>query len=161
MQIIMRDALVSDSEILTQISFASKRHWNYPDQYFDSWKDELTITPAYIKNNRVYVAEANGRIVGYFSLVEIKTDFWAGKVFVSKGFWLEHIFVLPEYIGKSIGRKLIDVLKLKCSEININKVKIFSDPNAKGFYDKLGACYLGESPSSIEGRTVSLYELDI
>lgn len=161
MQIIIRDALVSDSEILTQISFASKRHWNYPDQYFDSWKDELTITPAYIKNNRVYVAEANGRIVGYFSLVEIKTDFWAGKVFVSKGFWLEHIFVLPEYIGKSIGRKLIDVLKLKCSEININKVKIFSDPNAKGFYDKLGACYLGESPSSIEGRTVSLYELDI
>lgn len=161
MQIVIREALVSDSEILTQISFASKRHWNYPEHYFDSWKDELTITPAYIENNRVYVAEANGQIVGYFSLVEIKSDFWIGKVFVSKGFWLEHIFILPEYIGKNIGTKLVDVLKVKCSEININKVKIFSDPNAKGFYNKLGACYLGESPSSIEGRTVSLYELDI
>jgi GNAT superfamily N-acetyltransferase len=161
MKIFIREAVVSDSEILTQISFAAKRHWNYPDQYFDSWKEELTITPAYIKNNRVYVAEANGRIVGYFSLVEIKNDFWAGKVFVSKGFWLEHIFILPEHIGKGIGTKLVAVLKLKCSEINIDKVKIFSDPNAKGFYDKLGACYLGESPSSIEGRTVSLYELDI
>ena len=161
MGIFIREALVSDSHTLTEISFTSKRYWDYPYQYFEIQKDELTITPAYIQNNKVYVAEANGKIVGYLSVVEVKNDFWAGKVFVNKGFWLEHIFILPEYIGKSIGTKLVDFLKVKCNEMNIDKVKIFSDPNAKGFYDKLGACYLGESPSSIEGRTVSLYELYI
>jgi hypothetical protein len=46
-------------------------------------------------------------------------------------------------------------------ELKIDKVNIFSDQNAKGIYEKIGAFYLGESPSSIEGRTVSLYELHI
>jgi GNAT superfamily N-acetyltransferase len=161
MSIVVRTASVNDSEILTDISFASKRYWKYPDEYFDVWKDELTITSEYIQSNIVYVAEKNEKIIGYFSLVEVKKDFWAGKVFVKKGFWLEHIFISPQYIGKGVGSKLIAVLNSKCKEMNINKVCIFSDPNAKGFYDKVGARYLDESPSSIKGRTVSLYVLSI
>ena len=146
---------------MTDISFASKRYWNYPEEYFAVWKDELTITPSYIQNNIVYIAELDGQAVGYFSLVEVKEDFWAGKVFVNKGIWLEHIFILPTVIGKGIGSQLIAALRKKCKELLVEKVYIFSDPNAKGFYDKIGACYIGESPSSIEGRTVSLYTLTI
>lgn len=161
MNVIIRPATIHDSEVLTQISFASKRYWNYPEEYFEVWKDELTITPQYIENNIVYVAEKDGQTVGYFSLVEVKGDFWAGKVFVKKGFWLEHIFMMPEHIGIGVGFVLIGVLKEKCKEMKINKINIFVDPNAQGFYDKLGACYIGESPSSIKGRMVSLYELVI
>ncbi|MEM5794893.1 MAG: GNAT family N-acetyltransferase [Bacillota bacterium] len=161
MDILIRPALIKDSTILTAISFASKRYWNYPDCYFDSWKDELTITPSYIKDNLVYVAETKGQVIGYFSLVEVRHDFWAGKVFVKKGFWLEHIFVLPEYIGKGIGTQMMEYLISICKSKDVGRVRIFSDPNAKGFYDKIGANYTGESPSSIAGRTVSLYELDI
>jgi len=161
MNIVIRPATINDDEVLTNISFASKRYWKYPEQYIEVWKDELTITPSYILKNTVHVAEVTGQVAGYFSLVEVKEDFWAGKVFVNKGIWLEHIFVLPEYIGKGIGSKLIAVLRTKCKEMKIDKVNIFSDPHAKGFYDKLGACYIGEALSSIKGRTVSLYELHI
>lgn len=159
--ITIRPASIDDSIALTNISFASKQYWNYPKEYFEIWKDELTITADYIKNNAVYVAEESNQVLGYFSLVEVKNDFWAGKIFVTKGLWLEHIFILPEYIGKRIGSKLIEVLKTKCKEMKIDKIYIFSDPHAKGFYDKVGARYLGEAPSSIEGRTVSHYELII
>ncbi|CUH97381.1 hypothetical protein P22_3509 [Propionispora sp. 2/2-37] len=158
---IVREADLSESHILTDISFAAKRYWNYPKAYFEIWKDELTITPEYIQNNKVCVAEVDGRVVGYFSLVEVKRDFWAGRVFVNAGFWLEHIFIQPEYIGRGIGTQLINYLEAMCRELGVDKVRIFSDPNANGFYDKMSARYLGESPSSIEGRTVSLYELDI
>lgn len=161
MDILIRPALMSESSVLTDISFASKRHWQYPDSYFDIWKDELTITSSYIKDNIVYVAEKNGQVIGYFSLVEVKNDFWAGKVFVKKGFWLEHIFILPGYIGKGIGTQLMGYLVSICKKRGIGKVRILSDPYARGFYDKIGARYIGESPSSIEGRTVSLYELGI
>ena len=68
---------------------------------------------------------------------------------------------MPQYIGKGIGSKLMGVVKEKCKEMKIDKVNIFSDPHTTGFYDKLGADYLGESLSSIAGRTVSLYELQI
>lgn len=159
MDVIIRDGFKNDSDVLTAISFASKGHWNYPKEYFKVWKDELTITPAYIKKNRIYVAEKDEQVIGYLSLVEVKKDYWAGKVFVKKGFWLEHIFILPEYIGKGVGSRLLTMLKIKCKELHIEKVNIFSDPNATGFYDKMGARYLGESPSSIAGRTVPLYEL--
>lgn len=161
MNIIVRPATIHDSEALTKISFAAKRYWKYPEEYLEIWKDELTITPLYIMNNILYVAEEDGQAVGYFSLVEVKGDFWSREVLVNKGFWLDHIFILPRYIGQGIGSKLISVFKEKCKEMKIDKVKIFADPNAKGFYDKIKAHYLGEVPSSIEGRTISLYELFI
>ncbi|CQR73147.1 Acetyltransferase (GNAT) family protein [Sporomusa ovata DSM 2662] len=161
MNVIIRSATINDSETLTRISFASKRYWNYPEKYFEIWKDELTITPTYITNNIVYVAEMDGQAIGYFSLVEVKEDFWAGRVFVNKGFWLEHIFILPEHIGAGIGSNLVAFLKEKCKEINVDKVNIFVDPNAKGFYDKIKADYLGEELSSIEGRKVALYKLQV
>jgi GNAT superfamily N-acetyltransferase len=159
--LIIRKAQHTESEALTDISFASKRFWNYPKEYMDIWKNELTITPTYINQNLVFVAEADTMLVGYFSIVEIQEDFWAGKVLVKKGFWLEHIFIKPEFIGKKIGAELIAFLKELCKKNKIERLFIFSDPNAKGFYDKVGAKYIEESPSSIEGRTVSLYELAI
>lgn len=157
----IRPASISDSRVLTHISFAAKKYWNYPKEYFKIWEKELTITAEYIQTNVVYIVEEQEQAIGYFSLVEVKEEFWAGKVFVNKGFWLEHIFILPDYIGQGIGSQLIDILKLKCREMKIDKIYIFSDPHATGFYDKLGAQYRGESPSSIEGRTVSQYELRI
>ncbi len=39
-----------EAEILTEISFQSKGYWDYPPEYFDIWKDELTITGDYIRN---------------------------------------------------------------------------------------------------------------
>jgi GNAT superfamily N-acetyltransferase len=161
MSLSVREASVSEHAVLTDISFASKQYWNYPNEYFEIWKEELTISPAYIKSNVVYVAEVKGRVIGYISLVELQTDFRAGNIILNKGFCLEHIFILPEYIGKGIGSSLIATLKEKCKEMKITKIYIFSDPNAKGFYDKLEACYLGESPSNIEGRSVSVYALQI
>ncbi len=159
MDFTIRRAQISDSSSLTDISFAAKRVWNYPEQYYDIWKDELTITPVYIAENRVYLAEANGAVLGYFSIVEVREDFWAGKVFVKKGFWLEHIFINPIYIGQGIGTCLMAYASTLCLQENILLLHVFSDPNANGFYDRLGATYIGESPSSIEGRTVSVYEL--
>lgn len=161
MQICIRKAVASQSEILTEISFAAKRYWNYPEEYFEVWKDELTITGAYIEENIVYVAEQDGKIVGYFSIAEVKEAFWAGEISVQKGFWLEHIFILPDFIGMGIGSELINFAKGLCKENGIEKLFIFSDPNSRGFYDKLRARYIIESPSSIKGRTVSFYELVI
>ena len=78
-----------------------------------------------------------------------------------KGYWLEHIFIRPEFIRKGIGTQLIRDVQKTCKELGIKRIYIFSDPNAKGFYEKIGADYIKESPSSIEGRTVSLFEMKI
>ncbi|MGC7872713.1 GNAT family N-acetyltransferase [Desulfosporosinus sp. SYSU MS00001] len=161
MEIEIRQAKASESNELTAISFTSKGFWNYPEEYFDIWKEELTITPEYIQDNMVFVVTVDGKITGYFSIVEVEEDFCTGKVVIRKGYWLEHFFILPEFIGKRIGSQLISYAKELCRKKNINRLMIFSDPNAIGFYDKVGATYIEESLSSIEGRNVLLYELEV
>jgi len=150
-----------DCDILTEISFAAKRHWNYPDRYYDIWKDELTISKDYIKHNIVYKAQFGELILGFYSIVENNSDFYAGETFVKKGFWLEHIFIKPDYHKVGIGRLMIAHVKLISKNIGINDLLIFVDPYAKGFYDKIGAHYLYESKSSIPGRMIPVYDLRV
>lgn len=158
---IIRKALETECNALTEISFSSKQYWNYPKEYFDIWEKELTITAPYINENIVYAAEIEGKIIGYLSIVEVKKGFWAGKAFIMEGYWLDHFFIQPDYIGKGIGSELISFVKGICREKRIKCLYVFSDPNAKGFYNKIGAVYIGETSSSIEGRKLPLFKLEV
>lgn len=154
-------AIDTDSNILTELSFAAKRHWNYPDHYYDLWKDELTITKDYISQNIVYNAQIGDLIVGFYSIVENKSDIYAGETFVKKGFWLEHLFIKPDYLKLGIGRLMIDHAKMISKAMGISNLLIFVDPFAKGFYNKIGADYQYDSKSSIPGRLIPVYELKV
>ena len=161
LNICIRQADINEYQTLTSISFAAKRHWNYAEEYYERWKEELTITEDYIRKNLVYVAVYKDEIIGFYSIVENLQDFWTGKVFVSKGFWLEHIFIKPEYHGLRVGRQLMEHTMQIALTKEIETLWIFVDPYAKGFYDKIGAKFVRESPSSIEGRMIPVYELSI
>ena len=161
MELTIRRALATDALFLTSISFGAKRYWNYPEEYFEVWHDELTITEDYIEQNIVYVAQKKDTIIGYFSIVEVNQEHWNGEVFIRQGYWLDHIYIRPAYIRSGIGTELMEYAQEYCRENGIEKLYIFSDPFANGFYEKLGATYIKESPSSIENRTVSLYEYRI
>jgi GNAT superfamily N-acetyltransferase len=157
--ITIRRARPDEHETLTEISFAAKRHWGDPEAYFEVWKDELTITREYIESNAVFAAEAPEGVAGYLSIVRVAEDFYAGPVFVLRGYWLEHIFVKPEHMHRGIGSRLVSFARGWCAQNGIGSLYIFSDPHARGFYERLGAAYLGESASSIPGRTVPIFEL--
>jgi maltose O-acetyltransferase len=154
-------AAETDFDILTEVAFAAKRFWNYPDNYFDKWRDELTITNDYIRQNVVYKAQYLDLTIGFYSIVENKLDFYSGDIFVKKGFWLEHIFIQPDYHKFGIGRLMIDHAKLISRDFGISDLMIFVDPFAKGFYDKIGADYLYDSKSSIPDRLIPVYGLKV
>lgn len=157
----IRKANVTDSDILTEIAFSAKRHWGYPDEYFQTWKNELTITLDYIHQNIIYKAQIDDMIFGFYSIIENKTDFYSGEILVKKGFWLEHIFIKPEFHRMGIGRLLIEHALSVSREIRISELLVFVDPYARGFYDKMGAEFLHESKSSIPSRLIPVYKLKI
>jgi GNAT superfamily N-acetyltransferase len=157
----IRHAKATDSATLTELSFRAKRHWNYPDEYMERWKNELTITPAYLESNTVFVGEFEDRIVGFYSLIENQQDLEIRTVLIEKGTWLDHMFILPEYMGKGIGTKFTIHMKAYLSGKKVDNVLIFVDPNATGFYEKLGAKFRRESDSSIPGRKIPVYEMII
>ncbi len=154
-------ANVTDSDILTDIAFSAKRHWGYPDEYFQIWNNELTITKDYIHQNIIYKAHIDDLIFGFYSIIENKSDFYSGEILVKKGFWLEHIFIKPEYHRMGIGRLLIEHVISISRKIGISELLIFVDPYARGFYDRIGAEFLYESKSSIPGRLIPVYKINL
>ncbi len=154
-------AVGDDSYVLSEIAFNAKRHWNYPEDYFRIWKDELTVTPGYLSKNRVYKAQFQDEILGFCSIYENESDFYSGEILVQQGFWLEHVFIKPDFHGRGIGRLLVNHAKEFCRQQGISSLLIFVDPFATGFYKKLGAKFLYDSKSSIPNRTIPVYELKI
>lgn len=149
----------SDAAVLTDVAFSAKRHWPYPESYYDIWKQELTITQDYIAANTVYKILRNSTVAGFYSIVNNAKDFYSGEVFVQKGFWLEHLFIRPEFHHQGIGRVLTDHALQIARSKGFDALLIFVDPYAKGFYDKIGADFLYDSKSSIPGRMIPIYRL--
>src|SRR5258708_35148126 len=69
MDIQIRRAKPAEAHVLTEIAHAAKRHWGYPENWIEHWKDDLTITPEFISDNEVYVAVAGKENVGCCGLV--------------------------------------------------------------------------------------------
>lgn len=149
----IRPARNDESESLTHISFKSKAYWDYPEQFFDVWRNELTITQKYISDNDVFVLEENGFPIGFYSIVELKNGIEISGIKINKGYWLDHMFVLPEFIGNGFGKRMFEHLKNYCRNKNIIDLGILADPNAKSFYEKMGCNYQREYPSTIKNRT--------
>ena len=157
----IRKAMDGDEGKLTELSFASKNYWQYPDHYYTVWQSELTITGSYLEQNAVYVVEDNGIIIGYYSLMLLEKDLVLSMQTLNRGYWLDHMFVLPEFIGKGLGRKLFSHLCSMCTAEGIAGFKLLADPSAREFYEKMGCVYIKDVPSSIEGRTTPLMRMNL
>ncbi len=141
MNIQIRRARPDEAVALTEIAHLAKRHWNYPENWIELWRDELTITPDFIANNEMYVAVAGGEIAGCCALV--LRDSQAE---------LEHMWIRPEQMGTGIGRALFHQIVERATQLKAAGLEISSDPNAEGFYKRMGAKRIGEVQSEIEGQ---------
>lgn len=146
----LRVAVEADAESLTRIAHEAKRQWGYPESWIEHWQDDLTISPDYLANNHAVVAETNGQIIGFYSLVDHhhKVE-------------LDHMWVAPEQMGRGVGKELFFHAMQYAAANNISEVEISSDPNAEGFYSKMGAYRIGETVSEIDGQPRSLPQMSI
>jgi GNAT superfamily N-acetyltransferase len=65
---------------------------------------------------------------------------------------LEHLWVLPEHMSAGIGRALFAHAVRRAASLNADLLEIESDPNAEGFYRRMGAIRVGEINYSIDGH---------
>lgn len=158
---IIRPAKLQEAPALSRISFQSKKYWGYPDHFFEIWKKELTITPDYISLNQVFVCEKQNTLRAYYAMAGLEKDLDLFGEILPKGHFLDHMFVLPDDMGNGIGTKMIDHMTSVCRQHGISRIHILSDPNAKGFYEKMGCRYIREYPSTIPERTTPLMILDL
>lgn len=140
-----------DADSLTNIALKSKAYWGYTEEQIESWRHDLTITENIMKNMFVYKFTLDDTIAGFYILNQPKND----------AIELEFLFILPEFIGKGIGKKLLEDSYIKAKQLNATTMTLLADPNAKSFYESQGFLYFGEKESSIPNRFCPLMKKDL
>jgi len=142
----IRVALPAETERLTAIAHASKRHWGYPEAWIEMWRDALTITPGYLAAHDVFVVERARDPLGFYALVER-----------DKAWDLDHFWIHPNSMGHGLGRALFNhaVGQVRRRERGAS-LEIESDPNAESFYLHMGARRVGEISTEWPGMTRTL-----
>jgi GNAT superfamily N-acetyltransferase len=90
-----------------------------------------------------YVACAGEKIVGCGGI----GPYWGSET----ESWLSTVFVLPEYIGKGVGRKIIETLEGDEFFLRAKRVEIPASVTAVGFYLKMGYNYKNGS-AAVDGE---------
>lgn len=129
------------AEALTRIAIAAKEYWGYPKRWMEIWKPQLTFTPEYFEQNESWVAEIDNIAVGFYTLLE-----------KDRSAWLENLWVSPQSIGKGLGKKLFSHALELSRQRGFEKLKLDADPNAVGFYEKMGMKKIGEHNYEMNGQ---------
>ena len=131
---------------LTQIAHSAKSFWGYPSQWIDLWRDQLTISSAYIDTHDVYIAvDVADLILGFYALGGDP-----GRLM------LEHLWIQPSSFGAGVGRALFMHAVDRAHGMGAATLEIESDPHAEGFYLRMGAITVGEVTYEMEVQLRSL-----
>lgn len=134
------DAETKHAALLRDTLIASKGYWGYSKKQLEEWRANLTFKKEYIVGNTVKLIIENEDIIGFFSIVQADIN------------ELDHLWLLPEAIGKGYGNIAFNQIIAECQKLNIKEFYIISDPDAKGFYLKKGALKVGEVYSEPQKR---------
>ncbi|MGI8565423.1 MAG: GNAT family N-acetyltransferase [Pyrinomonadaceae bacterium] len=142
----IRRALAIESVMLSELALRSKAHWGYDADFLEKCRAELTLSPAYITENHVYVVVESECVIGFYSMK-------AAEDYVE----LDHLFVEPGALDRGYGRSLWQHAVATASRLGYSQIVIQSDPHAESFYQAMGATRFALAASSISpGRMLPM-----
>ena len=150
----IRRANPAQAQSLSDLAVRSKAHWGYSSEFIDACRDELSYTGEQINGPQFsfFVCVVDERIVGFYAVEQVSAN-------VAE---LEALFVAPEYIGRGIGRAMIEHARQCANRLGVSSLIIQGDPNAESFYLAAGAIRAGHRESnSIAGRQLPLFRIDL
>jgi len=131
----------SEAATLSAIAWAAKASWDYPSDWMQQWREQLTITPIFVAENEVFGAIINRQTVAFHALLQ-RADVLR----------LEHLWVLPDWMGQGIGAALFRHAAKRAAARGALSLTIEADPNAEPFYRRMGAVRSGVITTEIDGR---------
>lgn len=148
----IRRARSGESPVLSRIAFEAKATWGYTAEQMERWRAELTVSGASLRDTPTFVAQLDGRAIGYW---QVRMDTQPPQ--------LDQLFVDPRHLRRGVGRRLLchalDYLWTR----GIAHVSIEADPHAEAFYLAMGARRIGALAAAIDGdplRVRPLLHLD-
>lgn len=140
----IRPFRTDDEEQLREVARASKAHWGYEVERVRDWAAGLDYA-----GKDVWVADA-GAPVGYATLVV-----------EGERAELDELWVIPEWIGRGVGSELFRFVAARAASLGASQLEWEADPNSVGFYERMGARRLGDSPPSEWGRILPVMGIEL
>ena len=145
----IRPARAGEAELLTDLGLRAKAVWGYDAGFLARCRAVMTVKAANIESRSHAVAELNGRIAGFYGFEP-----------EAEGVGLDYLFVEPDLIGRGVGRALWQHAVAAARRLGHRVLIVVSDPNAEGFYRRMGCRRIGTRPSELEaGRQLPLLRL--
>jgi len=142
----IRPARADEAEILTDLSLRSKAFWGYDAGFLARCRAVMTVKARGIETHPHYVAEIDSRIAGFYGFEP-----------EAAGVGLDYLFVETDLVGRGVGRALWRHAVDTARGLGHPALIVVSDPNAEGFYLKMGCRRIGTRPSELEsGRQLPL-----
>ena len=135
---------------LTALARRSKSHWGYEPALLELFASDLEVRPADILAGETWLLEHNGTALGFCRVI-------AGDPAVLADLWVD-----PPAIGLGRGRRLWEVAVMRARAHGAAALELDADPHAVGFYERMGARQVGETPSSVvPGRSLPRMRIDL
>jgi GNAT superfamily N-acetyltransferase len=148
--IFIRSAKPDEGARLQEIAVQAKGFWGYEPEKVRTWADRGNFSPQGLRELTVFVAETEGRPIGWGSVIP------KGDVC-----WLEDLWIEPDWIGKGVGGRLFRHAARHARGLGAKRLEWEAEPNAIGFYEKMGARYLRESEPTEWGRRLTVMGVDL
>jgi GNAT superfamily N-acetyltransferase len=146
----LRPVRVEDGPRLREIAIAAKAHWGYDLERVRAWGAEITVVSEEVGKDIVVAEEDGGVIVGWAS-VEPRGDAW----------WLEDLWVDPGRMGTGVGSRLFREATRLARSAGATRMEWEAEPNALGFYEKMGSRFLRDSEPTEWDRVIPVMCVDL
>jgi GNAT superfamily N-acetyltransferase len=146
----IRRVEADEGERLRQIAIAAKSSWGYDVARVEEWAAMGDFSPAGLAQKDYYVAAVKGRPVGWAAAIG-QADIW----------WLDDLWIAPDWMGKRIGSRLFTHAAEQGRAAGARRMEWEAEPNALGFYERMGGRYLRDSEPGVWGRVNAVMGLDL
>jgi GNAT superfamily N-acetyltransferase len=148
--VVVRPARADEGTRLKEIAIAAKGFWGYEADKVRAWADQGDFTPERLQELVVFVAESGGGIVG-----------WASLIPKDEVGWLEDLWIDPAWMDKGVGSLLFRHAAEYAKGLGAGRMEWEAEPNAIGFYEKMGGTYVRESEQTEWGRYLSVMGVEL
>jgi GNAT superfamily N-acetyltransferase len=147
--LVIRPARPAEAAALTDLALRSKAYWGYESDFLARCRAALEVKTAALSANPHFVAERAGRRVGFYGFEPLPD-----------GVGLDYLFVEPDCVGQGVGSALWRHAVATAGRLGHPVLTVVADPNAAGFYRRMGAEPAGDVASDLEpGRLLPVFRL--
>jgi N-acetylglutamate synthase-like GNAT family acetyltransferase len=130
----VRTARLSEKDLLEELQRRASLMWEEYREALLAHPDAIEVPVEQLNANQVFVAEREGKIVG-FGAVVLRADGDSE---------LEALFVEPEVWRGGVGRRLVVEAERRAVQEGSRQLLVIGNPRAEGFYLACGFVQIGE-----------------